>query len=289
MPCAEPIQAFRPSTGGPALFKRPHQHTYTEMQLPCGHCILCREEQARQWAVRITHEAQQHENNAFVTLTYKNEFLPEHNSLNYEHLRQWWRRVKRRHKGQTLRFYAVGEYGDKNDRPHYHVCVFGTAFDQDRVILRREPTMLWTSPVLQADWPYGHTSAGALNFTTAQYTAGYMAKKLAKKKQYVRIDEETGELVPLVQPRSFSSRHPAIGATWLEKHGDQVYAHDRVVINGKPQKPPRFYDRWLKERSEIAMQMINERRRENAEPSTSEQNRARARNAHARAKSRRKK
>lgn len=287
MPCADPIAAYRPTNGGPLSFKRPQGHTYTEMQIPCGYCILCRGEQARQWAVRITHEAQLHEHNGFVTLTYNDKNLPQYNSLNYEHLQLWWRRMRRMYPG--IRYYAVGEYGDKNDRPHYHVCVFGQAFTEDRIILRQSPNLLWTSPTLEAAWGLGNVSVGDLNFTTAQYTAGYMAKKLAKRKQYVRVDEETGELIKLQQPRSFSSKHPAIGAQWYEKYGDHVHAHDRVVINGQPQKPPRFYDRLLHKRSEIAHQMMSEQRKENASNETEEQKRARARNAHARAEARKKK
>lgn len=284
MPCRDPITAYRPTNGGPLSFKRPQAHTYTEMNLPCGYCILCRQEQSRQWAVRITHEAQLHEDNSFVTLTYDDKNLPTYNQLNYQHLQQWWRRTKRAHPG--IRFYGVGEYGERNDRPHYHVCVFGEAFRKDRIILRESPHLLWTSPELQASWGLGHVSVGELNFQTAQYTAGYMHKKLARKKQYVRIDEDTGELVPLEQPRSFSSKHPAIGARWYEKFGDQVHAHDRVVLNGKPQKPPRFYDRLLHKRSEIAHQMMSEQRKENATEETQDQKHARARNAHARAESR---
>ena len=37
----------------------------------CGQCRGCRLEYSRQWAVRIMHEAQMHESNVFVTLTYK--------------------------------------------------------------------------------------------------------------------------------------------------------------------------------------------------------------------------
>lgn len=287
MPCAAPITAYRPTNGGAVFFKRPQHTTYTEMQLPCGYCILCREEQSRQWAVRIHHETQCHQANCFVTLTYRDECLPEYGSLNYSHLHLWWRKMRRRFPG--VRKYAVGEYGDKSDRPHYHVCVFGEAFLENRIVMREQPHLLWTSPLANELWGLGNVMVGDLNYQTAQYTAGYMAKKLVKGKQYVRVDEQTGELIPLVQPRAFMSKHPAIGGTWLERYGDQVYAHDRVVIAGRPQKPPRFYDRWLHGRSEIALGMIQERRKAKAKPLSEDQRRARARNARARAERRSKK
>lgn len=287
MPCASPLEAYRPATGGPVRFNQPKDgRTYSRIDLPCGQCILCRLEHARQWAVRITHEAQQWETSSFITLTYDDEHLPTHNSLDYSHLQKFWKRLRKAI--GPLRYYAVGEYGEENLRPHYHACVFGHDFTAQRTIVRSGDYKLWTNPVLAQAWPHGFHSIGALTFQTAQYTAAYVTKKLSGKKRWRRIDEETGELVDLVQPRAFMSLKPAIGRDWLDKHGDQVYAWDRVVINGRPQKPPKYYDRWLENRSEIALEMIKATRKENANRYTDEQNRARAKNAHARTKQRNK-
>lgn len=282
MACKAPLTAYRPSNGGPVAFKRPQQHTYKEIELPCGQCILCRLEHARQWAVRITHEAQNHEENSFITLTYNDEHLPENSSLEYRHLQLFWKRLRK--EIGPFRYYAAGEYGDEENRPHYHACIFGKAWVEGREILRRTPSMLWTHPQLERAWGMGNVSIGALTFESAQYTAAYVTKKLNNKRKYVRVDEETGELVELTQPRAFMSLRPAIGKAWVERWGDDVYTHDHVVINGRPQKPPRYYDRWLKERSEIAEGMIKQQREAKATKLTPEQNRARARNAHARVK-----
>lgn len=286
MPCANPLKGYRPAIGGPVSFKRPQAHTYTEMDIPCGQCILCRLEHARQWAVRITHEAQLHEENAFITLTYNDENLPEHSSLNYRHLQLFWKRLRK--EIGPIRYYAVGEYGDDTNRPHYHACIFGKAWIEGRTILRKSPSWLWTHPQLERAWGMGHVSIGALTFESAQYTASYVTKKLNNKKKYVRVDEETGELIALVQPRAFMSRRPAIARTWLDVYGNDTYAHDRVVIGGQEQKPPKYYDRWLKQRSEIAEGMIKEKRAKEATKLTPEQNRARAENAHARKKAKNK-
>jgi len=285
MSCGSPLKAYRPANGGPVRFNQPRDgRAYTEIDLPCGQCILCRLEHARQWAVRITHEASQHEHNSFVTLTYNDEHLPTHNSLNYADLRNFWKRL--RHHIGPLRYYAVGEYGDNTQRPHYHACIFGHDFIDNHIMVRGGDNPLWTNQVLASAWGKGNVSVGRLNFETAQYTAAYVTKKLSGKKRWVRIDETTGELIELQQPRAFMSLRPAIGATWLEKYGNQVYAWDKVVINGRPQKPPKYYDRWLEKRSEIALQMIKKQRIEGATTYNQEQNRARARNAHARAKKR---
>lgn len=290
MPCANPLTAYRPANGGPVSFKRPIHgqagEDYFKFAIPCGQCILCRLEHARQWAVRITHEATEHLENAFVTLTYDDAHLPQYGSLNYEHLQKFWKRLRKRI--GELRYYAVGEYGDQTQRPHYHACIFGHAFTLNRTILRETPNLLWTSPMLMEAWGLGNVSVGALNFVTAQYTASYVTKKLNNKQKYVRVDEETGELLELVQPRAFMSLKPAIGRTWLEQYGHQVYDHDQVVIQGRPQKPPKYYDRWLEKENKEKREEIKTQRIAKAKIETSEQTRTRARNAHARAKSKKK-
>jgi len=302
MACEAPIPAYRPATGGPLKFRPPTDgRAYIPIQIPCGICILCLEEKARQWAVRIAHEATMHEHSCFITLTYNKEHEPAHGSLQYDDLQKFWKRLRQnmvreakrnRTKLPATRYYAVGEYGDIGHRPHYHACIFGHSFTRERRILRTSPTILWTNPDLERAWsdnkgkPIGYVSVGALNYLTASYTASYVTKKLARKQKYVRIDEQTGELIALEQPRAFMSKN--IAREWYEKFGHQVTENDYIVINGTRQKPPAAYDRWLKARDEKKIEEIKERRKEQATKLTSEQLRARARNAHARAKSKKK-
>lgn len=278
MACAKPLEAYRPAGGGPVKFNEPRDgRAYQKIELPCGQCILCRLEKARQWAVRISHEATLHQENCFLTLSYHDSHLPEHASLRYDDLQRFWKRLRK--KIGPFRYYAVGEYGDSKHRPHYHACLFGHAFTEDRIILRSQPTLLWTNPVLKEAWGHGFVSVGALVFESAQYVAAYVTKKLNNKRQYVRVDEETGELIPLVQPRAFMSLKPAIGRTWLDAYGKAVYDHDHVVINGRPQKPPKYYDNWLKAKSEELYEKIKEERVKEIEKLSPEELSAKAEHA----------
>jgi len=286
MACENPIPAHRPANGGPVSFTGPKKngHAWIAIQLPCGYCILCREEQARQQAVRITHEANMWDENSFITLTYADKHLPPHGSLNYDDLEKFWKRLRKRY--GRLRYYAVGEYGDQTLRPHYHACVFGQAFTEARIMLRDVPNALWTSPFLQDAWGLGNVSVGALNFQTAAYTASYVVKKLRSKQKYVRIDEQTGELIPVQQPKARMSRN--IAKSWWLKHGDYVTNHDFVVIGGKRQKPPKAYDRWLGEVNKEKIEKIKEQRMKKATQETETERRARARDARTRAKNKKK-
>lgn len=284
MACERPRDAYQGPCGGPLRWTRPIKGQagvdYIKLKIPCGTCILCREEQARQTAVRITHEAQGWTENSFITLSYSDKHLPAHGSLNYEHLCKFWKRA-RKQLGK-LRYYAVGEYGDESLRPHYHAIIFNRAFITDRIIIRQQPSLLWTSPLLEAIWGMGQVTVGAVTFETARYCASYVTKKLRSKQKYVRVDEETGELLELVQPRAFMSRN--IAKEWWLKWGQHTADHDFVVINGRRQKPPKAYDRWLAQTNPQRAEEIKTARKERAENSTPEKNRARARNAHARVK-----
>ena len=284
MPCAAPIRARKTPSGRLAFFKTTdwqyHVEPYTGLQVPCGTCILCREEQARQAAIRIAHEASTCERSCFVTLTYSDDNLPIYGSLDYRHLTLFWKRLRKSIGG--LRYYAVGEYGDESLRPHYHACIFGHDFTDNRIITRRTPHLLWTQEALTRCWGLGRVEVGALTFETARYTASYVTKKLRSKQRYVRIDETTGELVAVEQPRAFMSDN--LGKDWWIQHGHQLEYNDYVIINGRKQKPPKAYDRWLGEIKPKAIEEIKSNRQTKAKPSSKAQDRARAQNAHARVK-----
>jgi len=284
MPCAAPMRAYKSATGRLVFFKSTdkayHAKEYTGLQVPCGHCELCREEQARQTAVRITHEATCHERNSFVTLTYRQQHIPQWGSLDYRHLETFWKRLRKQH--GELRYYAVGEYGDRTFRPHYHACIFGHDFTESAIICQEVPHRLWINLELTRCWGLGDVKVGALTFETARYTASYVTKKLRSKQRYVRVDTDTGELVAVQQPQARMSRN--LGKEWWTRWGHQLKDHDRVIINGTEQKPPKAYDRWLLETpgGEETLQAIKAKRQEQAKTQTREEARARAENARAR-------
>jgi len=129
---------------------------YSTFQLPCGKCIECRLEYARQWAVRCVHEAQMHENNSFITLTYSDESLSS-DKLYYDEFRKFigrlrdkifretvgknfgpghWSSLSKSQKKQfrkdnkelleetQIAVFVTGEYGEKTKRPHWHALIF---------------------------------------------------------------------------------------------------------------------------------------------------------------------
>lgn len=85
MSCYHPLKAFKSPqriNGKYILhFGESQDSTFHLTWLPCGRCIGCRLKYSKIWAARIMQEAQMHQENTFITLTYDDENLPEHGFL----------------------------------------------------------------------------------------------------------------------------------------------------------------------------------------------------------------
>ncbi len=228
------------------------QLPWLPQRVPCGKCIGCRSDQTRDWSIRIMHEASLHKHAWFVTLTYNDKEMPPNDSLAPTHLRKFIKTLRRdeakQKKPRRISYYACGEYGEDTKRPHYHAVLFGPHF-LDRIPHYLRPNaQVWRSPYLESRWKYGNSEFSAVNHASASYTAGYVRKKLtAKQDPYrnLRVYENTGEIVEVEPEFSRMSLRPAIGKRWVEKYWEETYTHDRVVVEGKEYKPPRYYDKWM--------------------------------------------
>lgn len=248
MACNKPIKAYATREGGVVFWER--QDTTKIIHIACGQCMGCRIERARQWAVRIMHEAQLHDANSFVTLTYSDENLPGKSTLRYLDYQLFMKRLRKHMTGQNVRFFMCGEYGEETGRPHYHACLFGTAFHHDRYVWKKTKVgyQLYRSPTLEKLWPLGDSNIGELTFDSANYVAGYVTKKLTgdgEKNYYNIFDPETGEIH--VRPKEFTrmSLKPGIGGEWLKLYWSDV-KDGRVTINGREGSAPRYYRKYFK-------------------------------------------
>ena len=241
MRCVYPLRAVRRPVGMAILRKNTHPVT-GEIPLPCGQCINCKLEKTRQWAVRIMHEAQMHDENYFVTFTYENN--PR--TLQHEDVQKFFKRLR---KTQSFRYFMCGEYGDLQGRPHYHAILFGLHLNDLKLYKENKGNRLYESPWLSKTWGLGHINVGRVTFESASYVASYCTKKITGDKatdHYERCDPETGELYALKPEYARMSLKPAIASTWLAKFGNSdVFAHDHVIVNGRAQRPPRYYDKYL--------------------------------------------
>lgn len=142
---------------------------------PCGWCLPCRINKARMWQHRIMLECKSHAENSFVTLTYQDDNLPmnDHGEaiLIKEDLQKYVKRLRKRIGNEHIRYFGVGEYGSKTERPHYHICLFGVGSAD--------------APSIELAWsvrrkPIGFVHVGTVTPDSARYIAGYTIKKLTR-------------------------------------------------------------------------------------------------------------
>lgn len=132
-------------------------------------------------------EALQHTDNSFLTLTYTDEALPKTKdgslpTLSPRHLQLWLKRFRKAIAPLKVRFFAVGEYGEETQRPHYHVILFGfptCAWGRTRHrVIQLQGYCCPQCSLIQQTWMHGGVDLGSLTSDSAQYVAGYTIKKL---------------------------------------------------------------------------------------------------------------
>lgn len=284
MPCFRPLNGYWSKTVNPTGKRsivwsvREAHPELPSVTLPCGQCRFCRLEHSRQWALRCMHEASLYPQNSFLTLTYSPEHLPPHGSLDYEHPVLFMKRLRKyvdsyceKHElpSQQIRSYGCAEYGEKGDRPHYHLCIFNWDFPDKKLWRKRRENPLYVSKDLESLWPFGHSSLGDVTFESAAYVARYVTKKITGARapgHYEQVDERTGEIHEKLPERAICvSRRPGIGRTWLEKNAQFVKDHDFVVLRGKKVRPAKYYDRLFDIADPVAFEKVKKTRKENAQ------------------------
>lgn len=216
------------------VFKKSDSETGLPILVPCGKCIGCKLEHSRQWAIRCMHEKRMHTDSAFLTLTYSPANLPPGGTLVKRDLQLFMKRY-RKIAGDGVRFFACGEYGEKSQRPHYHVLLLNTDFMDRRLIKTGSEYNLYTSAVLSKLWTAGSHAIGDVNFESAAYVARYCTKKITGPKAADHYKGREPEFLVM-------SRRPGIGTSYIQKYQSEMYTHDNVIVNGIPSSLPRFYD-----------------------------------------------
>lgn len=268
MTCTRPLKAYR-GEGGKICFSSAGINagwSDRPLQFACGQCTDCRIDRSKQWAIRCFHEMSQHEENSFITLTYDDEHLPADHSLDKSH---WQKFAKRLRKKSEFRYFHCGEYGENTNRPHYHAILFGLDFDDKQLLKETKWGNLYTSSYLEKTWGKGFVTVGGASWQSAAYVARYIMKKVTGKDA---DDHYKGRLPEYVT----MSRRPGIGATWFDQYKTDVYPHDEVVVNGKPMRPPKYYDSLISEQ-ELEGYKINRRRKAQNRDNSEERLKARER------------
>lgn len=127
------------------------------------------------------------------------------------------KRLRKSCPGVTLRYFAVGEYGSKTYRPHYHILLFGEVSDEK----------------VREAWNFGHVHIGQVTQASVMYCLGYIVNGKGWQMRTKRV-----------APFSLMSRRPGLGANYLtpemidwHRSGRKNYA----IIDGCKRHLPRYY------------------------------------------------
>lgn len=164
------------------------------IELPCGKCVVCRRNKAAEWSARLLHESEYYKDKVFVTLTYHPDTLPMSESglptITKSALQLFFKRLRKRlGKDIRIKYFAAGEYGERTERPHYHVIIFGWQPSPDDlfVVRRKGKDVIMSSVLLSEIWGLGEVTVGAVFDNSIFYVAGYVLKKIGKQKLGDRV------------------------------------------------------------------------------------------------------
>lgn len=185
------------------------------VSVPCGKCLPCLSNRRNDWSFRLQVEWKHSLSSMFVTLTYHPKFLPYGGSLKKRDLQLFMKRLRKRDCNSKLRYYAVGEYGSKTARPHYHLLLFNCSDEK----------------YIRSSWQLGQVHIGKVSLASVAYCTKYI----------VQPPDKIGDLE---KPFAVMSRSYGIGGKYLtdqmiqwHRQGHRNYAQ---VQNVKC-RLPRFY------------------------------------------------
>lgn len=221
------------------------------VELPCGSCVNCKLNRARQWAQRCVAESFLHQNNYFLTLTYDDENLPENGNLVKEDLQKFWKRLRDYNSrglpflDENFKYFACGEYGTSTFRPHYHALCFGLNLISDdlRPYKIHHGHHLFNSSLLDSIWQKGFVVVGAVSESSCNYVSRYTYKKTMNEMR--DFYHETG----LSKEFTVMSRRPGIASEWIEINWQDLYREGYLCYatedGGRRLYPTKYYTNKL--------------------------------------------
>lgn len=239
MQCTNPVLIRNPKAvlGDPLSFG---------LWVPCGKCVSCRMARAREWSTRMLHELSYWEKAGFFTLTYTDDNLPFASQVSYlqflnepdevvrrevyargsslckRDLQLFFKRLRKAIDPNQIKYYACGEYGEKNGRAHCHAIIFG--LDDTDV------------PLVESCWAYGNVHCGTVTYDSCRYVADYVGKSYSGA---LALEIYGHRTIP------FQIQSRGIGLRYAEDNKDKIIYQEGITIHGAQVGIPRYYKKKL--------------------------------------------
>lgn len=164
-----------------------------KIPVACGRCYLCQKRRVDSWVYRLMQEDLDSYTSAFVTLTYNTENLPRtknnYRTLVVSDVQQYIKNLRKledkyhkriskkldrigrkRLDKRPIKYFAVGEYGSKGGRPHYHLIIFN-------VTNKKHYYEAWNTTKKSR----GSVHIGDVRSNSIAYTAKYIMKERGRR------------------------------------------------------------------------------------------------------------
>lgn len=247
MACSKPRTAYLTTDNKVAMSPKGADIS-RPLYLPCNKCALCLRARKRDLMSRLVMEAWSHADSICATFTYSDEHLPPGGGLSKRDAQLLVKRLREylfRHHKLKIRAHVCGEYSPTKLRPHLHVIVFGW-WPSDAVacgLSQKARNPEFTSEALTSLWGKGRVTFQRFTPAAGAYVAKHQASKLrhkgAAELAHLQPDGTWSFLPPEFELRPL---RPGLGAAFFERHQAQLLAHDFVVINGKQQPLPKYFN-----------------------------------------------
>lgn len=220
------------------------------LAFPCGKCVDCLKRRVSSWSFRLKKEAERCSSALFVTLTYHPSTVPIPGDCRIKDISKRKKSAKnkvcpcgmcsmrpiglmslckydvqrffvrlRKLSGKGVKYYAVGEYGENKQRPHYHAIIFNSTYDE-----------------IDKAWDMGAVHFGDVRGASIGYTLKYMSKR--ERNLFGRV-------------REFSLMSKGLGSNYLSSEVRGWHLASLVercylpIGDGKKAALPRYYKEKL--------------------------------------------
>ena len=221
--------------------------------IPCGRCIGCRIDKARDWSVRIMCETKSSLLSSwFLTLTYDDLHMTDL-SLNKQDFKDFIKDLRNYvyyRTGECIRYFGCGEYGDSSGRKHYHMIIFNLGDLDIKPRSAKNGYIYYESEIINQLWNKGFVVIAEVNLQTAAYVAKYTLKKQGLKK-YDELDIQA--------PFILMSTRPGIGYKYLSDHVQELINKPYIFMDHKNYSLPRYFKRVLEEEYNIPTEFFNDK------------------------------
>lgn len=165
-----------------------NRYTDETCTFPCSKCPECRARRASAWSFRLMQQEKTSISSYFVTLTYDTLTVPitktKRTTLCKRDVQLFFKKLRKAQRkaniDRSIKYYLCGEYGERTQRPHYHIILFDANIEtmvnvNDHLKLKYS-NFDGKTEIHIKQWDKGHATIGQVTPASVGYTLKYISK-----------------------------------------------------------------------------------------------------------------